>query len=374
MYACYRSLRKRKFAMKLKAPGSLEQHGPAEVLLVGHAQRNPAVCDREQDMTRNRSKRLNALAWSLSGDQKPCPVPSAHDRFSESHYFLHQMQRVYHEPDAFRYSLHAFVQAIESSLELLSIETQNDARFSEYRNRFDAFNNRKEMQKFKQVRNAAVHRESLVPDSHVSVGWFKYGRPKLCLKMQINPLIPSLEILGRFRNSRSLVNLRRMWESEEVGVLREWRLQSVADEELLSVCSARFLEVAGIMREAHECAGGRFAEGDCGVTNGDFRTLLESYYFPEVQKAWEGSPTETISPLLEELVLWQSPSDTAEILHRVPKGSLILGCVGTHPLWEDQYLSAIIFSVDGHDIKKDTAVFLKKSEAKVRRLPQKPER
>lgn len=62
-------------------------------------------------------------------------------------------------------------------------------------------------------------------------------------------IISGLDILGRFPNNRSVVNLRRMWEGEEVGVLREWHRQSLAGEELLSVRSARFLAVAGIKRK-----------------------------------------------------------------------------------------------------------------------------
>jgi len=322
-------------------------------------------------MSRKRAKRLEILAWSLSGDETRCPIPSAHDRLSESHYFLHEMERTYHEPDPFRYNLHAFIQAFESTISLLLIETQGDPRFAELRARLQARLATEQMQKFKSVRDAAVHRESLVPDSRVSVGWFKYGRPKLCIRMPINPLLSSLEVMTRFRNDRSLVNLQRMWEGEEVGILREWRLHSVSDGELLSECAARLTEVSEFVAVAHKCAGGKFIGGQCGASDSDCRTLLESDYFPEVLKAWEGQPTETIVSVVDELLLRDGPLDSSKVLHRASKGSAILACVGGHPIWSNKHSTAIIFSIDGRDIRKDTAVFFEKSKASVTPIPRK---
>jgi hypothetical protein len=317
-----------------------------------------------------RRKRLEQLARSLSGDEKRCPVPSAHDRLLESHFFLHQMASNYHDPEPFRYSLHAFVQAIESVLELLVVETQDDRRFSEYRMRLNSFSRREEMQRFKNVRNAAVHRESLVPDSHISVGWFKYGKPKLWIKTKINPLIPTLQILIEFRNKLPFASPSRMFESEEVGVLREWRLKSAADAELLSVCALRFQEVVSMVAEAHKCAGARFSGESCSVPTNGFQTLLESFFFPELYKVWESSPTEVVTPLQQELSLLEAPWDSAKILHRVSKGSQVHAWVGTHPMWEEKFLTAIISTIDGKEVRKNTAIFFKKNDAAVERLQQ----
>lgn len=311
-------------------------------------------------------KRLEHLAWSVSGSEQPCPIPSSHDRLLETHFFLHEMARNYHDPDPFRYCLHAFIQAIESVLDMLLMETQNDSRFVAFRENRKALLARDEMQKLRSVRNAAVHRESLVPDSRVSVGWFKYGKPKLCLQMQINPLISSLEVMMRFRNNPTLVNLLRMWEGEEVGVMREWRLRSAGEAELLTVCAERFSEVSALVSEAHVCAGAHFPGGQCDVAKDDFQTMLESSYFPEVYKAWEGAPMDTIISKADGLILREAPWDSSEILHRVSKGSEIKGWVGSHPLWERVYLTALVLSIDGVDVKENTAVFIKESDVAVR--------
>ena len=76
-------------------------------------------------MSPKRAKRPEALAWSLSGHKSPCPIPSAHDRLNEAHYFLHQMKAAYHQPEPFRYNLHAFIQAIESIFDMLRVDIEN---------------------------------------------------------------------------------------------------------------------------------------------------------------------------------------------------------------------------------------------------------
>ena len=40
------------------------------------------------------------------------PLESSLDRWHECHWHLHQMEANYHQPDAFRYALNAFIRAI----------------------------------------------------------------------------------------------------------------------------------------------------------------------------------------------------------------------------------------------------------------------
>ena len=61
------------------------------------------------------------------------------------------------------------------------------------------------------------------------------------------------------------------------------------------------------------------------------------------------------------------------ILHRIPKGSIIHACVGSHPLWEEEYLTAIVFSIDGKDIHEDTVVFITSEEFCIEQIPNKTE-
>jgi hypothetical protein len=42
-----------------------------------------------------------------------CPVPSAHDKLEEAHYFIHELIVKYHDPDEFRYSLSASSRRLE---------------------------------------------------------------------------------------------------------------------------------------------------------------------------------------------------------------------------------------------------------------------
>ena len=67
------------------------------------------------------AKATGTLARALSGDSA-CPVPNAHDKTNEAHYFLHQMMEHYHDCDRFRYSLSAYLQAARSITLMLQAE------------------------------------------------------------------------------------------------------------------------------------------------------------------------------------------------------------------------------------------------------------
>jgi hypothetical protein len=68
------------------------------------------------------------LAHALSGSETACPVPSAHDKANEAHYFLHEMMEHYHECDRFRYSLSAFDQAARNVYMPLAVGFEEQER------------------------------------------------------------------------------------------------------------------------------------------------------------------------------------------------------------------------------------------------------
>src|SRR4051812_9544385 len=54
-----------------------------------------------------------------------CPVPSTHDKLQESHWFIHEMVRHYHDPSGFRYSLGGFIQAARNTTFMMQSELAN---------------------------------------------------------------------------------------------------------------------------------------------------------------------------------------------------------------------------------------------------------
>lgn len=320
-------------------------------------------------MAPNRKARTRILASGLSGNEKNCPLPSSHDRLLEAHYFLHRLEKTYHNPDPFRFYLHAFIQAFRSTIELLASETQNDSRFGEFRKALKEFRQRDEVQKLLAARDAIAHRESLVPDSLVTVGWFKYGRPKLAIKTGINPLTPSLQILNSFRNAEPFVIPVRVWEGEEVGLVRVWRMKSTTDGELLEFCYQRFQELAEMLSASHSAVGASFPTSSCSILKRDYQTLLESDYFPEVVKSWDGPPTELVRAVGEPLNFLELPTDSARVLHSANVDAEIKGWIGTEAPWKGGFASILLFSIGGLEIAENTAAFFKLAKAKIEKIP-----
>jgi hypothetical protein len=84
--------------------------------------------DLHEKVTRNSEPK--SLAESIAAKGSACPIPLTHDRFFETHYWWHEMARTYHEPEPFRYSIGAFVQAARSVTFMLQKEKRIFEDFS----------------------------------------------------------------------------------------------------------------------------------------------------------------------------------------------------------------------------------------------------
>jgi hypothetical protein len=96
------------------------------------------------------------------------------------------------------------------------------------------------------------HKSSLIPGSSIFAGHFKYGRPKSGLVMDISPLTPTLPAFLHAR--KILANMEhphRMWESEEFGIQRTWRLKEIEDRELVGFCIDCWNKLAAVLAACH---------------------------------------------------------------------------------------------------------------------------
>src|SRR5215475_8414003 len=100
----------------------------------------------------------DSLAEKLAGDGGACPIPLTHDRLFEVHYWWHEMARNYHEPDQFRYSLCAFVQAARSVTFMLQKEQHVFADFSWYESWVEKAKKDSVMSWLESARTNVVHR------------------------------------------------------------------------------------------------------------------------------------------------------------------------------------------------------------------------
>ena len=230
----------------------------------------------------SRTDRMKPLAAALSGTEETCPLPASHDRTLECHYFIHKLANSYHEPDEFRYYLHAFVQACCSAVGMLFIETQTQEQFRDFRKDLKSFASSDEYRRLKRIRDIALHKQSLLADSFASIGLFRYRRLKLAFGGKVNPALSSLQLIGPVRNDILFVSPHRMACGEEIGIEREWRLREVGDVELVEFCGRRFEDVSKLLAQAHGAAKSNFSGAGCSLLSNGFRILVESDIFPEV--------------------------------------------------------------------------------------------
>jgi hypothetical protein len=231
------------------------------------------------------------------------------------------------------------------------------------------------------ARVTVVHRSSLVPSSSMFIGHFKYGKPKSGIEgMPLDPMTDSVAALAHGRKVfQSHEHPHRMWSGEEFGLQRLWALKEAPKTELVQFALNSLAKIAGVFSATHEWAGfGALKTGNCEHFNSeDYRNLRESEVFLEVSKAWDGHPTEKVSPISGELSLFADPSETGDVLHKIPAGKAAKGWVGTlqSRFWGPEFASMLLYSIDDETITKDTAAFFKRSAASVSTLddPESPD-
>ncbi len=140
------------------------------------------------------------LASALGGSDEPCPIPSAHDKVHEAHYFIHQLIDNYHDPHPFRFHLSAFLSASRSITWMLQKELAYRNGFASwYESQRTRIEDDADLRFLNKLRVGVIHQGSLVPASTAWVGLCKYGEPRLGYGGFQSPL-------GSARNSASVGN------------------------------------------------------------------------------------------------------------------------------------------------------------------------
>jgi hypothetical protein len=281
----------------------------------------------------------------------------------------------YHEPNLFRYSLSAFLQAARSVTFILQNEMSGTAGFTEFwRGPQAAMRADTDLRLLNDARVAVVHRSSLVPSSSMFIGHFKYGRPRSGFANM--PLDPMMESVAALANGRQILqnfeHPHRLWSGEEFGLQRRWALKEAPEKELVQFALGSLSNIAEAFSQCHAWAGfGPLQSVKCEHFNSvDYQNLRESEVFPEVAKAWDGSPTEELSPVEDTLPLLAVPAEASDVLHEIPAGKSAKGWINIEPskFWSLQFASMLLYSIGDEMITKDTGVFFKRSAGSVSTL------
>lgn len=317
-----------------------------------------------------RSKFSDRALSERLGASGTCPIPSTHDKLNEAHFFLHQMIDHYHEPDPFRYNLSAFLHAAKSVVHMLKMELQGRKGAAEWF-RSDEIGplNSVEVQALFKLRDSVVHLQSLVPSSSATIAMFRGDRLKMGFSgMSMNPMQSSLPVLVGIRNNNLFVPPHREFIGEEMCIERFWRTSQLGDSEVGETCVSAFSHLASVVSAAHRLVGDTFEPNpDCGIDLQEQRILRESTVFPELLKAWDtGYPTEKIGPKHNPLPLLKFPSRDSERLHELSPGDSAEGWLGwPSPHWPPEFVSFLLYSINGEVIRKNTCVFVESREISI---------
>jgi hypothetical protein len=235
----------------------------------------------------------NPLAQALSGSDSGCPVPSAHDKANEAHYFLHELIEHYHECNRFRYSLSAFLQAARNVTFHLQSELKHRDGFDDwYKPHREKMKANADLVLLNSERVRVVHQEALVPASSMFFGAFENGKYKTGFSgLPMHPMRDSVPALveGRARfeegfGKSHFLDPYHSCDCEEYGLTRTWSLPDLKGVELAEFCTRCLAAVVEVLSAAHEWCGASYNPiVTCNHASGDFRTLRESMIFPEVR-------------------------------------------------------------------------------------------
>ncbi|OUZ11055.1 hypothetical protein BHE97_06400 [Aeromicrobium sp. PE09-221] len=202
----------------------------------------------------------NTVEGDASAD---CPVPLAHERFSEAHWFMHQMMTNYHTPLTFRFSANAFLSALKSVVDMLRLDLERAGQNEWRRARFEALKGDSVFAAFSHGRNIVLHQGALVQSSRVEVNLFKYNRRKLSFGWERKSDEPSANVLERVRATNLLFPDDRRPEGEQYVVRRIYYEPKLsADHDVLTASHIAWTVVGAFLRDAHNLLGFSFDDHD----------------------------------------------------------------------------------------------------------------
>lgn len=197
----------------------------------------------------------DSLPESLAGDGGACPIPLTHDRLSEVHYWWHEMARNYHEPDQFRYSLGAFIQAGRSVTFMLQKEQQLFVDFSWYESWVEMATKDSGLSWLASVRPNIVHVEALIAGSTLELRCLgdprhAHGKGDDPTRIRVSPFQCT-----HYYIYTTLSSLSGMFSDHAHEFERCWSMEGLKGRELLEVCADCYDRYADLVHFAHQQLG-----------------------------------------------------------------------------------------------------------------------
>lgn len=188
----------------------------------------------------------------------PHSLDASIDRFQEAHFFIHLMERHYHDADPFRFALNSFLRALKEVSQLLAMELQNEPHFPKwYGPRRHALMEDPLIDVLAKRRDFVVHRGMLVPKSAGAVGITEARGLKFGIHLPIDPRQDSDDAILSVLSADPEDTLGLLADDEESVpcVFREWKMDPF-DDELLDLSATAWLRVGDLVTDVIQWLGG----------------------------------------------------------------------------------------------------------------------
>lgn len=189
------------------------------------------------------------LAENLAARGDRCPIPATHDRLFEVHHWWHEIARWYHEPDPFRYSLGAFIQAARSVTFMLQTEKAVFKDFVWYEQWVSNAKNDPILKWLLDTRNAFVHRQALA--THSSLMMRCLGNPRDVLGEDDDPV--TIEVSPFMCTHYYMEQGPHTDHAHEY--TRTWSMAGLNGRDLLEVTADIYDRLDRLVRTAHQQVG-----------------------------------------------------------------------------------------------------------------------
>ena len=172
-----------------------------------------------------------------------CPhskIEAALDRWSECHWYIHQMEAHYHEPDLFRYSLNSLIRSIKEIPQILEMELQNHKSYKDkLKSIIGGLKKNELVRKLSKQRDFIVHQGMLGVLSTGHIGTTEGGGFKIAIGFNVDPYESSYEAYDRYKDICRKNDVFRGAFGPDCDSLpcirREWKLPAFPETEALDL-------------------------------------------------------------------------------------------------------------------------------------------
>ncbi len=207
-------------------------------------------------------------------------IEAALDRWQESHWYLHQIEDHYHEADALRYSMNAFIRSFREIPDMVSMSLQNHRGFVVWHKPIKAAFEDEDplISQIIKHRNYIVHQSILKPESKAYMATIRGYTIKIRFPFHIDPFEDSNSAIQRFleqaKVNPSLLHILAPDEVQVLALIRDWHVKGF-DSEIITVFRKAWLRMGGYLSDVLVFLGG---ERLSDILPECFKDLREHYY------------------------------------------------------------------------------------------------